>query len=100
MLDIIKMSKEHPGITVSVTVSDLMSANARLLANAKTELFKAVKDEVGEVLLTKEVVMAKLAVSDSTLWRWKKSGYLVPVNVGGQSRYRSSDILSIMDGKR
>lgn len=94
------MSKEHPGITVSVTVSDLMSANARLLANAKTELFKAVKDEVGEVLLTKEVVMAKLAVSDSTLWRWKKSGYLVPVNVGGQSRYRSSDILSIMDGKR
>lgn len=94
------MSKEHPGITVSVTVGDLMSANARLLANAKTELFKSVKDEVGDVLLTKEVVMAKLAVSDSTLWRWKKSGYLVPVNVGGQSRYRSSDILSIMEGKR
>lgn len=100
MMDIIKMSKEYPGITVAVAVGDLVSANTRLLATAKTELFKVVKDEVGDVLLTKEVVMAKLAVSDSTLWRWKKSGYLVPVTVGGQTRYRLRDIQAIMDGER
>ena len=94
------MSKECPNVILSVTAKDLVSANARLLADAKDELMQTVKDDVGDVCLTKEVVMTKLAVSESTLWRWKKSGYLVPINVGGQTRYKARDIQSIMDGKR
>lgn len=51
-------------------------------------------------LLTREMVMEKLNIVPSTLWRWAKSGYLVPVNVGGQRRYKSTDVDEILEGKR
>jgi predicted site-specific integrase-resolvase len=34
----------------------------------------------------------------STLWRWKKSGYLAPVEIGGKRRYKMSDIKKILEG--
>ena len=40
--------------------------------------------------------MAKLDVSSATLWRWKKNGYLVPVQLGHMDRYRLSDINNII----
>ena len=36
----------------------------------------------------------------STLWRWAKSGYLVPVEYGGQRRYRVADVQQILKGGR
>ena len=51
-------------------------------------------------LLTREMVMEKFNIVPSTLWRWAKSGYLVPINVGGQRRYKSTDVDEILEGKR
>ena len=42
--------------------------------------------------------MEMLDVSQSTLWRWQKAGYLVPLNVGGKRRYRMSDVRRILEG--
>ena len=39
-------------------------------------------------------------VDSSTLWRWAKSGYLVPVEYGGQRRYRVADVQRILNGGR
>ena len=39
-----------------------------------------------------------LKVSKSTLWRWNKKGYLCPVRVGCDPRYRKSDIIKIVEG--
>ena len=100
MLDLIKMSQECPNVILSVSAKDLVNANTRLINDAVSALMQPVKDDVGDVCRTKEYVMTKLAVSESTLWRWKKSGYLVPINVGGQSRYKERDIQAIMEGKK
>lgn len=42
--------------------------------------------------------MEILDVSSTTLWRWKKMGYLLPITVGTNDRYRMSDIRRIMEG--
>ncbi|WP_418197249.1 helix-turn-helix domain-containing protein [Alistipes shahii] len=41
-----------------------------------------------------------MGVDSSTLWRWAKSGYLVPVEYGGQRRYRVADVQRILNGGR
>ena len=45
-------------------------------------------------------IIALLGVDSSTLWRWAKSGYLVPVEYGGQRRYRVADVQRILNGGR
>ncbi len=42
--------------------------------------------------------MEILGKGSTTLWRWKKMGYLVPITVGAIDRYRMSDIRRIMEG--
>lgn len=49
-------------------------------------------------LVTTEKAMELLDVSKSTMWRWKQRGYLVPVRIGGNDRYRLSDIKKIIEG--
>jgi len=45
-------------------------------------------------------VAEMLDVDKSTLWRWAKIGYLVPINVGGKRRYRMSDVNRILNGDK
>ncbi len=46
--------------------------------------------------LTAREVCVKLGISRPTLWRWAQSGYLVPIFVGKQRRYKTEDVLRIM----
>ena len=55
--------------------------------------------QTGE-LYTRKQTIALLGVDSSTLWRWAKSGYLVPVEYGGQRRYRVADVQQILKGGR
>jgi predicted site-specific integrase-resolvase len=34
----------------------------------------------------------QLQVDRSTLWRWAKTGYLIPAEVGGKRLYKQSEI--------
>ena len=56
------------------------------------------EEKRNEELVTYERVMEILGVSKSTIWRWKQRGYLVPIRIGGNDRYRMSDIKKIMEG--
>ena len=56
------------------------------------------EEKQNEELVTSEKLMELLGVSKTTVWRWKQRGYLVPVRIGGNDRYRMKDIKKIMEG--
>ena len=97
-IDIIKLAKECPGAILSVSAADLVAANTALVEATKREMAELLERKSPH-LLTREMVMKKLNIVPSTLWRWAKSGYLVPINVGGQRRYKSTDVDEILEGK-
>lgn len=51
-----------------------------------------------EKYFTRDEVCKQHHVDKSTLWRWAKSGYLVPVKLGGKVFYKESDIIKLMEG--
>ena len=98
MLNILQIAKEAPGTILAVRVDDLIEANNRLVEKVVADLERAVVERQETIYLTRDQVMAKLNIVPSTLWRWQKRGYLVPIKVGGENRYRSTDIDRILEG--
>lgn len=80
-LDLIALAKQCPDVTISVKASDLISwgrsLKEELLQDLRDSNLVKTKKEV-EDFITREEAMEKLKVSSATLWRWKKSDYLVP----------------------
>lgn len=91
---------DHPDLTVSIKLGDLVEANRLLIAETKRELEQQITDANTETYPSREKVMQILDVTASTLWRWQKQNYLVPINVGGKRRYLMSDIKKILEGKK
>ena len=96
--NIIELSKQCPELTVSIKVHDLVEGLNILIGNVKSELEQTISDQQAETYPSRDKVMEILGVSSATLWRWHKSGYLVPLNVGGKRRYRMSDIQKLLKG--
>lgn len=99
MIDLLQLAKEAPGTIISVPVEALVDANKRLVETAISSIEQAASMKDSATLLTRDQVLKKLNVVPSTLWRWQKRGYLVPVRVGGENRYRSTDIDKILEGE-
>ena len=51
-----------------------------------------------DTLLTTNQVLERLAISRTTLWNWNKSGYFLPIEIGGKFRYKLSDVNAILNG--
>ena len=98
MLDIIRIAKEAPGTILAVRVDDLVEANTRMIDQVRADMERELARKQSVVYMTREQVLAKLNVDPSTLWRWAKRGHLVPVKVGGENRYKSTDIDRILEG--
>lgn len=97
MIDLIRLAQEAPGTIISVQVKDLVSANERLVERTIADMERVIAERRETIYMTKDQVLAKLNVAPTTLWRWQKRGYLVPVKVGGENRYRSTDIDKILE---
>lgn len=101
-LDLITLLQRVPSATVTLQLSDLNTFSRRLIAETRNEYEKEINDRLAartEIYLTADTVKDTVKVSDSTLWRWAKAGMLVPVMVGGQKRYRQSDIDRLVELK-
>ena len=94
--DLIQLAKECPGLTVSIKLTDLVEANKELIEETKRNLQQTLEDAKSEEYLSREKVIEWLKVSATTLWRWEKCGYLIPVAVGNKKKYRMSDIQKIL----
>lgn len=96
---LIEAARQCPDMVVSIKLGDLVEANSLLLEQARAQLEQKIADASAECYYTSEKVKEILSVCTSTLWRWEKRGYLVPLNFGGQKRYRKSDIDKILEGE-
>ena len=99
MINIVEIARECPGTIIAVRAEDLVEANNRLIDKVRSDLEKELAQRQGVTYMTRDEVIEKLSVAPSTLWRWQKRGYLVPVKVGGENRYRSTDIDRILEGE-
>ena len=100
MTKLLDLVESHPDVIVSIRVADLMQANEELIRRTKQELEQLITDANTKTYPSAKKVAEMLDVDKSTLWRWAKIGYLVPINVGGKRRYRMSDVNRILNGDK
>ncbi len=84
------------GANVQLVINALDLKELFLEWQAEVEANKVKEKE--ETYKTVEEAAAILHHDRSSLWRWAKSGYLVPIKVGAKSFYRMSDIKKLMEG--
>lgn len=84
----------NSGANVSITISanDLLEVINYTVTATRKELEQLIIDEKSEDYLSPKQVSELLGVNTTSLWRWAKRGYLVPLEVGGKRKYRKSDI--------
>lgn len=98
-IDLLRLADQAPLINLTITAGDLKEFAAQLISDTKAELEQKISDSKGDTYLTTERVIEMMGVSKTTLWRWKQKGYLVPVRIGGNDRYKLSDINRIIEGE-
>ena len=87
------------GANVSITIgtNDLFQFANHLIRSTKEELENAILAKERETYVTTDEAKDQLRVDRSTLWRWSKTGYLIPIEVGGKRLYKQSDIDTILN---
>jgi hypothetical protein len=98
MKDIIKIAEEYPSINLTVTAGELLEMVEYCVQTTRREMEQLITDANTETYPSPDQVAKILDVDKSTLWRWRKQGYLIPIEVGGKRRYRMSDIKKILGG--
>lgn len=86
---------DTPSLNVTINGGQLVEAIDEAIRKAKQEFTPKKEEEY----ITISEASKKLDVDRSTLWRWAKSGYLKPIEIGGKRKYRASDIEKILGGK-
>jgi len=82
-------------ISITIKLDDLLQFANHLIRSVKDEFERNSIEE--DKLLNATEVSRKLRINISTLWRWNKSGYLVPIEIGGKRLYKKSDIDKILN---
>ena len=91
--------KQNQNVQLVVSASDL-----RELVNEWCDEREAQKEAERKSIVESERISSTdaektLGVTSATLWRWGKSGYLVPIKVGRKNVYLKSDIDRILHSK-
>jgi len=95
---ILALYKEAPEMTIKMSISDLFEFGDELVRNTQKSLEQIITDANTETYPSVDQVSKMLDVDKSSLWRWAKRGYLVPIEVGGKRRYKMSDVKRILNG--
>lgn len=100
LLDIEKMISDNPNVIFQISGLELKAFAEQILIGAKAIAMQEVEDAArNNKLLSVEEAAELLSVSKMTLYRWDKNDILKRVEIGGQRRYRKSDIDRLIDGK-
>ena len=88
-----ELIKECPSVKIEISAADLLDT----MRSVTTEIIERYeKVEQPEEYLTRKQTAQVLDVDLSSLWRWQRQNYLVPIEIGGKRRYKLSDINKIL----
>lgn len=90
------MLESGANVSIMVTPTDLKEFALSLIQEAAK---MGSEQKTPESYLTKKEAAEKLNVSENTLWRWKRTKYLVPSKVGNAVYYKLSDIERLLEGR-
>jgi hypothetical protein len=85
---------DSPNLNITINAGQLLEVVNYAISKTKSE-FEA--KQAPEQYLTRKQTAEMLEVDLSTLWRWNKQNYLIPVEIGGVRRYRMSDVKKILE---
>ena len=95
------MSQNGIAVNITTSSSELFEFGRFLIDTVTEETRNRVKQGKDDVLLSIEDVMNRLQIKDrTTLWRWEKRGYLLPVRSGKKCLYKNSDIENLLTQKQ
>lgn len=95
---ILNLLNSDANFNITIQKGDLMDFANFLIKQTKTELEAEVIAQQNESYLTRLETCDFLKVDQSTLWRFAKRGYLMPIEVGGKRMYRKSDLKRVLNG--
>ena len=90
-------------VCYTVTHDDLIDFAREIMERTRemNDAEKAESSSAGEDdYYTRKEVMTLLKRCDSTMTKWAKCGYLVPVRIGGKYLYRKADIDKLIGNRR
>lgn len=99
-INIADVANACTGVSFQIGASELARFGRDLIASARAEFERERLKEGAaqlEPLYNAAEVKAALKISDATLFRWAQRGYLTPLIVGGEKRYRRSDLDRIIN---
>lgn len=96
-MSIQEIIKSGANVSITVGTNDLLQFANHLIRSTKEELEKSILAKNKETYITPDEASAQLRVDRSTLWRWAKTGYLIPAEVGGKRLYKQSEIDAILN---
>lgn len=94
-LDLMEMASRMPNAIFQITAGDLCDFAHQLISSAS----EIARMQLQRADLSKELLTID-EVSKMTLHRWDKNGVLKKVDVGGQRRYRRSDVEAITEKRK
>lgn len=94
-MNIKQLLEANANISVCVSLADLREFVGEMVAKAASMQ----QSESEERMLSSEETAKLLGISENSLWRWGKSGYLVGQKVGRKVLYRESVVLGLLKGK-
>jgi hypothetical protein len=98
-MNLYDLLQNNSGINVTINAGQLIEAIDYCVNKTRKELEQQITDANTETYPSPDQTAKIFGVDKSTLWRWKKQGYLVPVEIGGKRRYKMSDIKKILEEK-
>ena len=98
-MNIYDLLQSNSGLNITISAGQLIEAIDYCVDKTRKEFEQHIKETNAESYSTPSEVAEILNVDKSTLWRWSKQGYLVPIEVGGKRKYRMSDVKKILNGK-
>ena len=97
-IDLYEVLQHRPDIMIVVGGSDLSLYCRKLIEDAKQEFARQqalIEAEKTETYVSAETVKTKFDISESTLYRLGRKHILEAVRIGGQRRYKVSDLIRL-----